>query len=131
MVAAANKILSGIETVEEATKMMKKKNLRFLAIVSVSFCGSISSFASGSGGGSFPSSFPSEPRDPMADFYARGKRQFKQKIVCKACAFPQGVKDAAIAGIVAERVKAGDFNLDERQRQDVMIFLQKRYGVTG
>jgi hypothetical protein len=35
------------------------------------------------------------------------------------------------AGKVAKRVKAGEFQLNEKQRADVMIFMERRYGVTA
>jgi hypothetical protein len=81
----------------------------------------------GSGGGSYPST--STPRDPLADSYARGKSQFKKHITCRKCEFPQGVHDSVTADKVAKRIKAGEFAFNDKQRQDVMIFLQKRYGV--
>ena len=86
---------------------------------------------SGGGGGSYPSSAPSTPRDPYADAYSRGKSQFKKRITCKKCAYPQGVHDSVTAGKVAKRVSSGEFQLNAKQRNDLMIFLQRRYGVTA
>lgn len=86
---------------------------------------------SGGGGGSYPSSSPSAPRDPYADAYSRGKSQFKKRITCKKCDYPQGVHDSVTAGKVAKRVSSGEFQLTEKQRSDLMIFLQRRYGVTA
>lgn len=83
----------------------------------------------GSGSGSYPA--PSTPRDPYADAYSRGKSQFKKRITCKTCAYPEGVHDSVTAGKVAKRVSAGEFQLNEKQRSDVMIFLQRRYGLTA
>jgi hypothetical protein len=92
--------------------------------------------ASGSGGGGYGSggsSYPLQqiPRDPYADAYARGKSQFKKRITCKKCEFSEGVHDSVTAGKVAKRVKAGEFQLNEKQRADVMIFMERRYGVTA
>jgi hypothetical protein len=84
---------------------------------------------SGSGGGNYP--VPSAPRDPYADAYARGKSQFKKRITCKKCEYSQGVHDSVTAGKVAMRVKAGEFQLTEKQRSDVMTFLRQRYGITA
>jgi hypothetical protein len=85
----------------------------------------------GGGGGGYPSSSPSAPRDPYADAYSRGKSQFKKRITCKKCAYPQGVHDSVTAGKVAQRVSSGEFKLTEKQQSDLMIFLQRRYGVTA
>jgi hypothetical protein len=89
-------------------------------------------FASGSGGyGGGSGSYPEQraPRDPYADAYARGKSQFKKHITCKKCEFSQGVHDSVTAGKVAKRVRAGEFQLNEKQRADVMIFIERRYGI--
>lgn len=83
----------------------------------------------GSGSGSYPA--PSTPRDPYADAYSRGKSQFKKRITCKTCAYPEGVHDSVTAGKVAKRASLGEFQLNEKQRRDLMIFLQRRYGVTA
>jgi hypothetical protein len=83
----------------------------------------------GGGGGSYPA--PSAPRDPYADAYSRGKSQFKKHITCGKCAYPEGVHDSVTAGKVARRVRAGEFSLNEKQRGDLMIFLQRRYGITA
>lgn len=72
----------------------------------------------------------SVPRDPFEDAFLRGRSQFKKRITCKTCAYPEGIRDKASAARLAERVRSGDFELDARQRADVMIFLQRRYGVT-
>ena len=81
----------------------------------------------GYGGASYPSS--STPRDPYAESYARGQSQFKKHIICKKCQYSQGVHESVTASEVAKRVKAGEFQLTQQQRADMMIFLQNRYGV--
>jgi hypothetical protein len=85
-----------------------------------------SAFASGLGGESY--AVPSAPFDLPDDSYARGKAQFKKYIACKKCEFPRGVPDNLTARDVAKRVKAGAFPFNDTQRQDVMIYLEKRYG---
>ena len=83
----------------------------------------------GSGSGSF--STPSGPSDPFAGAYSRGKSHFKKRITCKTCAFPDGVHDGVTAGKVVKRIRSGEFQLNEKQRSDLMVFLQRRYGVTA
>jgi hypothetical protein len=103
-----------------------KKGLALAVIVSLVAFASMSAFASGISGGSYPA-----PRDPLADSYARGKSQFKKHITCKKCEFPQGVEDSLTAAEVARKIKAGEFSLNDKQRQDVLIFLEKRYGAAA
>jgi hypothetical protein len=113
--------------------MFKKSIVSAIVFVSV-ITAPTATFASGSGGyGSAGGSFPEQraPRDPYADAYARGKSQFKKRITCKTCEFSQGVHDSVTAGKVAKRVKSGEFQLSAAQRADVMIFLQRRYGITA
>lgn len=100
-----------------------------MAATSASASGSGGGGGYGSGGGGY--SGPSTPHDPLADAYARGKSHFKKHVTCKKCEFPQGVNDSITAGKLAKRISAGEFSFTPRQRQDVMLFLQKRYGVTG
>jgi hypothetical protein len=121
---------------------MIKKAFGYVMVVSAVAFTSVTALASGSGGGGYGSGgggygsgggsypAPSAPRDPFADAYARGKSHFKKQITCKKCEFPQGVHDSMTAEKVAKRIKAGEFAFNAKQRQDVMIFLQKRYGVT-
>jgi hypothetical protein len=116
--------------------VMIKNKLGLALLGTVFSMASMPALASGSGGGGYGSgggsySAPSAPRDPYADAYARGKSQFKKQITCKKCEFPQGVHDSVTAGKVAKRIKAGEFAFNDRQRQDVMIFLQKRYGIVA
>ncbi len=117
--------------------MMIDTFLRVSLLASIALLASTPVLASGSGsgsgggGGSYPSSAPSAPRDPYADAYSRGKSQFKKRITCKKCVYPQGVHDSVTAGKVAKRVSSGEFQLTEKQQSDLMIFLQRRYGVTA
>lgn len=109
--------------------------LRVSLLGSIALLASAPVLASGSGsggvGGSYPTYAPSAPRDPYADAYSRGKSQFKKRITCKKCDYPQGVLDSVTAGKVAKRVSSGEFQLTEKQQSDLMIFLKRRYGVTA
>lgn len=84
-----------------------------------------------SGGGFSAPSGPSVPRDPNAGAYSRGQSQFKKMITCKKCAYPQGVHDSVTASKIAKRARSGEFKLSEKQQSDLMVFLQRRYGVTS
>jgi hypothetical protein len=113
---------------------MVDRFLNLSLIGSIALLASAPALASGSGGGGYVSggggySQPSTARDPYADAYARGKSQFRKRIACKTCAFPQGVHDSVTAGMITKRVRSGEFRLTEQQRSDLMIFLQQRYGV--
>jgi hypothetical protein len=110
---------------------MIRKVLTFSLIVSVAILASAPTFASGSGGGGY-GNYPesSAPRDPYAEAYSRGKSQFKKRIICKTCPYPKGVHDSVTADMIAKRVRSGEFGLNEKQANDMMIFLQRRYGVT-
>jgi hypothetical protein len=95
---------------------------------------SVAGLASGSGsggGGSYSLPSSSTPRDPYTDAYARGKSQFKKRITCKTCAYSDGVHDSVTAGKIAKAVRSGAFQLTEKQQGDLMIFLQRRYGVAA
>lgn len=83
---------------------------------------------SGSQGGG--ASFPNRPpRDPAIEAHNRGKSLVSKKIGCKKCAYPGGVKDAATARSVAAQVRAGDFELDNNERQLVLFYLSNRFGI--
>jgi hypothetical protein len=110
------------------------------ALLSFAVC--VPAFSSGSesgGGGGFSSggfgsgtnSFPSEPRqvDPTKAAYSRGKSMFKKNITCSKCLYPKGIKDGVTATDVALKVRAGEFNLSAEEKEDIMIFLKKRYGI--
>ncbi len=106
---------------------------RVSLLSSFALVASVPVIASGSsgGGGSYPSSTPSAPRDPFADAYSRGKSLFKKHITCKKCDYPQGVNDSVTASKVAKRISSGEFQMNAKQRSDLMIFLQRRYDVTA
>ena len=93
-----------------------------------------SAFASGSGGGGGGSygsgggTFQTVPRDPAAEAYSRGKSMVSKRIACKKCPFPDGVKDTPTAQRVAERVRAGEFGLKPDERQQVLVYLSRRFG---
>jgi len=83
---------------------------------------------SGSQGGS--ATFPTtRPRDPAAEAHSRGKSLVSKKIGCKKCAHPGGVKDAAVARTVAAQVRQGEFDLKDNERQLVLFYLTKRFGI--
>lgn len=93
-------------------------------------------FASGSGGGgsggggygSGIGNYPSTQFDLATEAYTRGKSMVSRRIGCKTCAYPDGVKDKATAQKVAERVRAGEFDLKPREREQVMYYLSRRFG---
>ena len=83
---------------------------------------------SGSQGGS--ATFPTlPPRDPAVEAHNRGKSLVSRKIGCKKCAHPGGVKDAAAARAVAAQVRGGEFDLKDNERQLVLFYLTKRFGI--
>lgn len=79
-----------------------------------------------SGGGGFGAS---QPRDPRAAAFSKGKRAFKKRITCKKCEYKGGFTDGKTARAVAARVKAGEFNLKDRQRQAVLYYMSERYSI--
>jgi hypothetical protein len=127
---------SEIKTSQQGGGAMAMKYLGFVlagSLVGLTPMPLHASGSGGSGGAGYSSSFPevSAPRDPFADAFLRGKSHFKKRITCKTCAFPQGIADNATAAKLAERVKSGEFGLDARQQADLMVFLNRRYGVTA
>lgn len=85
----------------------------------------------GGGGGGYGSgigTYPSTPRDPAAEAYSRGKSMVSRRIACKQCAYPDGVKDTPTAQKVAERVRAGEFDLKPGEREQVIHYLSRRFG---
>ena len=87
----------------------------------------LASGTSGSGGGG-GGSYPSTPRDPVAEAYSRGKSMVKKRIACKKCAYPDGVQDTPTVQKVAARVRAGEFELKPADREQVLFYLQHRFG---
>lgn len=88
-------------------------------------------FASGTSGGGYGSgsgSYPSRPRDPAAEAYARGKSMVKKRIACKKCVFSAGVQDTPTAKKVAAGVRAGEFELKPAEREQVLYYLAERFG---
>lgn len=83
---------------------------------------------SGGGYGSGISSYPSIPQDPAAEAYSRGKSMVKKRIACKKCAYPDGVQDTPTAQKLAARVRAGEFELKPADREQVLFYLQRRFG---
>lgn len=89
-----------------------------------------SALASGTSDGGYSSGsgfYPSTPRDPAAEAYSRGKSMVSRRISCKKCAFPDGVKDKPSAIKVAERVRAGEFDLKPAERELVLFYLSRRF----
>jgi hypothetical protein len=78
------------------------------------------------GSGTFPTT---RPRDPAAEAHSRGKSLVSKKISCKKCAHSGGVKDAAVARTVAAQVRQGEFDLKDNERQLVLFYLTKRFGI--
>lgn len=93
-------------------------------------------FASGGGGGG-GGSFP-EPRQRGSDFnnqqseaqrlQRRGASQVNRKITCKKCEY-NGRLTSTTAPEIAQAVRNGRFDLSDRDRQAVLVFLRDRYGV--
>jgi hypothetical protein len=105
-------------------------NISLLALaVILASPSAIASGTSGGGYGSGSGSYPSTPRDPAAEAYSRGKSMVKKRIACKKCAYPDGVQDTPTAQKVAERVRAGEFDLKPTDREQVLFYLQRRFGV--
>jgi hypothetical protein len=81
---------------------------------------------SGSGGGGY--SGASQPRDPYAEAYSRGKSVISKRIACKKCMYSKGVRDTVTAKEVSRKVQAGEFNLSMSQRDDALFYLSRRFG---
>ncbi len=79
-----------------------------------------------SGGDGFGAS---QPRDPRAAAFSKGKRAFNKRITCKKCEYKGGFTDGKTARAVAARVKAGEFNLKAKQRQAVLYYMSERYSI--
>lgn len=88
----------------------------------------IASGTSGGGYGSGSGYYPSTPRDPAAEAYSRGKSMVKKCIACRECAYREGVQDTPTAQKVAARVRAGEFDLMPADREQVLYYLQRRFG---
>ena len=112
---------------------MAKYNIMLsLGLAALAISGPAAASGSGGFGGGFGGSGisgPDTPRDPYADAYARGKSHFKKRIACKQCAYPDGVNDSVTAAKVAKRIRAGEFGLTDAQRNDLLVFLQRRYEI--
>jgi hypothetical protein len=115
--------------------VMKKLGLVLAAVSTVI---ATPAFASGggsgggySGGGSRGGgSGVSQPRDPRAEAFSKGKNAFQKRITCKKCAYNGGFTDGKTAREVAAKVKAGEFNLKADQRQAVLYYMSERYSIT-
>lgn len=78
-----------------------------------------------SGGGGFGTASRISPEDRLE---RRGKSQVRKRITCKKCEY-NGKLNQQTAGEVAQAVRAGKFELRDKDRQAVLFFLQRRYGV--
>ena len=109
---------------------MKKLGL-VLAALSVMVATPAFASGGGSGGGYSSGGYGgSQPRDPRAAEFSKGKKAFKERITCKKCAYKGGFTDGKTAREVAARVKAGEFNLKADQRQAVLYYMSERYSIT-
>ncbi|MEP3050866.1 MAG: hypothetical protein ABJP48_07155 [Erythrobacter sp.] len=70
-------------------------------------------------------------RDPLRAAYSRGKRRFKKQVTCRNCEYADGIDDSATARQVALRVQAGEFGIEESDRNDVLVYLIRRYRLQG
>ncbi len=94
---------------------------------------STSAMASGSGsggGGGFGSGgFNNAPRiSPEERLERRGKSQVRKRITCKKCEY-RGRLNHQTAAEIAQAVREGNFKLKPRDREAVLFFLRRRYGV--
>lgn len=109
---------------------MKKLGL-VLAALSVMVATPAFASGGGSGGGYSSGGYGgSQPRDPRAAAFSKGKKAFKKRITCKKCTYKGGFTDGKTAREVAARVKAGEFNLKADQRQAVLYYMSERYSIT-
>lgn len=112
---------------------MRTALIASLMLLNIAFAAP-TAFASGTGGGggsgygSGSGAYSSAPYDPNIEAYSRGKSMVAKRIACKKCAFPEGVKDTPTAQKVAARVRAGEFELKPGERQQVLIYLSRRFG---
>ncbi len=93
-------------------------------ITSAPVLASGSSGGASRGGGGFSTQ---QARDPLDAAYSRGKKRFKKQITCKTCEHKDGVKGKDAARSVALQVQTGDFNLTDNERQDVLVYIFRRY----
>lgn len=75
----------------------------------------------GAGGAQFERSAPAD--DP----YARGRKVYGRILSCKTCEYPKGIKDEETARAVLKRVATGEFELEDKERQDLTVYLVRRY----
>lgn len=83
----------------------------------------------GGGGGYSGGSGSSSSRVSEAEkLERRGKAQVRKRITCKKCDY-HGKLNQQTASDVAKAVQNGQFKLNDKNRQAVLYFLRKRYGV--
>lgn len=87
----------------------------------------------GGGGGGFSGgggeSFSSRPVDAATVAFNKGKKMFAKRITCKNCSYNSGVTDGKTAKEVANKVKAGEFDLKADERTAVLYYLSQRYSI--
>ncbi len=109
---------------------MKMLSLSVAALSAMIAAPVLASGGGGGGGGYSGGGFgASQPRDPRAAAYSKGKRAFKKRITCKKCEYKGGFTDGKTAREVAARVKAGEFDLKAKQRQAVLYYMSERYSI--
>ncbi|MEP2735937.1 MAG: hypothetical protein ABJP34_06530 [Erythrobacter sp.] len=90
--------------------------------------------ASGSGGGGggfggFGSGSSAGSQVSQADrLERRGKSQVRKRITCKKCEY-NGKLNRQTAPEVAQAVRNGKFELNDKNRQAVLFYLRQRFGV--
>lgn len=100
--------------------------------------GSAPAIASGSGGGggggggfggySGGSGGSASRVSPAERLERRGKSQVRKRITCKKCSY-NGRLNQQTAADVAKAVRGGEFKLNGKNREAVLFYLRKRYGV--
>lgn len=89
---------------------------------------------SGGGGGGFGGGFDSVrgnslPRvSPEQRLLNRGRSQVRKRITCKKCEYHRNLNQQT-ASEVAQAVRSGKFDIKEKNRSAVLLFLRQRYGV--
>lgn len=96
--------------------------------------GSAPAIASGSGGGgggfgSYSGGSGASSRLTEAQkLERRGKSQVRKRITCKKCSYHNRLNQQT-APEVAKAVRGGQFKLNDKNREAVLFYLRKRYGV--
>jgi len=108
-------------------RIITRNFLIALATVLASSSVEASGTSGGGSGGGFGGT-ASAPRDPAAEAFSRGKSMLKKRVACKKCAFPGGIQDETTAQEAATRIRAGEFDLKADEREQVLLYLSRRFG---